>query len=69
MERWPGMPWNPGPTSRGIMARHAVESAWHPDRYNARHLRTLLKTWRREAVKRLICEMQGFTQNVGSGPE
>jgi len=27
VECWPGMPWNAGPTSRGIMARHAVESA------------------------------------------
>jgi len=27
MERWPGLPWNTGPTSRGILARHAVESA------------------------------------------
>ena len=27
-----------------------------------------LKIWRREAVQRLICEMQGFTTNVGSGP-
>jgi hypothetical protein len=43
----------------------------YPDRYNARHLRMLqrrLKIWRREAVQRLICEMQGFTTNVGSGP-
>jgi len=46
--------------------------ARYPDRYNARHLRTLqrrLKIWRREAVQRLICEMQGFTKNVGSSPE
>jgi hypothetical protein len=45
--------------------------ARYPERYNARHLRTLqrrLKIWRREAVQRLICEMQGFTTNVGSGP-
>jgi hypothetical protein len=45
--------------------------ARYPDRYTARHLRTLqrrLKIWRREAVQRLICEMQGFTTNVGSGP-
>jgi hypothetical protein len=46
--------------------------ARYPDRYGERHLRTLqrrLKTWRREAVQRLICEMQGFTKNVGSGLE
>src|SRR5580692_8096088 len=45
--------------------------ARYPDRYTARHLRTLqrrLKIWRREAVQRLICEMQGFTTNVGSVP-
>jgi len=44
----------------------------YPDRYGDQHLRTLqrrLKIWRREAVRRLICEMQGFTKNVGSGPE
>ena len=32
----------------------------YPDRYDERNLRTLqrrLKTWRREAVQRLICEM------------
>ena len=46
--------------------------ARYPDRYGDRHLRTLqrrLKIWRREAVQRLICEMQGFTKNVGSGPD
>jgi hypothetical protein len=40
----------------------------HPDRYQAGHLRTLqrrLKIWRREAVQRLICEIQGLTQDVG----
>jgi len=45
--------------------------ARYPDRYNARHLRTLqrrLKIWRREAVQRLICEMKGFTTNVGTEP-
>jgi Integrase core domain len=46
--------------------------ARYPDRYGHRHLRTLqrrLKIWRREAVQRLICEMQGFTKNVAPGPE
>jgi hypothetical protein len=45
--------------------------ARYPDRYDSRHLRTLqrrLKVWRREAVQRLICEMQGFTKNVGAVP-
>ena len=44
----------------------------YPNQYEHRHLRTLqrrLKTWRGEAVQRLICEMQGFTKNVGSGQE
>jgi hypothetical protein len=44
----------------------------YSDRYDERHLRTLqrrLKTWRREAVRRLICEVPGFTKTVGSGPE
>ncbi len=41
----------------------------YPDCYTAGQLRTLqrrLKTWRHEAVQRLICEMQDFTQDVGS---
>jgi iron uptake system EfeUOB component EfeO/EfeM len=29
------MPWNTGPTSRGIMARHGVESAWGGTRVSA----------------------------------
>jgi hypothetical protein len=42
----------------------------YPDCYTAGQLRTLqrrLKIWRHEAVQRLICEMQDFTQDVGSG--
>jgi hypothetical protein len=32
VERWPGMRWNAGPASRGIVARRAVESApWEHD--------------------------------------
>jgi hypothetical protein len=34
--------------------------------YDAGQLRTL-QCWRHEPVKRLICEMQDFTQDVGSG--
>jgi len=30
VERWPGLPWNTGPASRGMVARHAVESAVVP---------------------------------------
>jgi hypothetical protein len=43
--------------------------AKYPDLYTAGQLRTLqrrLKVWRHEAVQRLICDMQDFTQNVGS---
>jgi Integrase core domain len=41
--------------------------ARYPDRYTARHLRTLqrrLKVWRREAIAKLICEMHETTQKV-----
>jgi hypothetical protein len=44
--------------------------ATYPDHYTLGQLRTLqrrLKHWRREAVQRLICEMQDFTQDVGAG--
>jgi hypothetical protein len=42
----------------------------YPDFYTGGQLRTLqrrLKIWRHEAVQRLICEMQDFTQDVGAG--
>ena len=41
--------------------------ARYPEGYSARQLRKLqrrLKVWRREAVQRLICEIQNLTQNV-----
>jgi hypothetical protein len=44
--------------------------AKYPDRYTLGQLRTLqrrLKIWRHDAVHRLIFDMQGFTQDVGSG--
>jgi Integrase core domain len=44
----------------------------YPDRYDDRHLRTLqrrLKTWRREAVQRLICQMPALAKNVTSAPD
>jgi hypothetical protein len=44
--------------------------ARYPGFYSASHLRTLrrrLKIWRRQTIQRLICEMQDFTQDVGSG--
>ena len=42
----------------------------YPDCYTAGQLRTLqrrLKCWRQDAVKRLICGRQEFTQDVGLG--
>ena len=44
--------------------------ARYPGFYKASHLRTLrrrLQVWRRQTIQRLICEMQDFTQDVGSG--
>ena len=44
--------------------------ARYPGFYSTSHLRTLrrrLQVWRRQAIQRLICEMQDFTQDVGSG--
>lgn len=44
--------------------------ARYPGLYRRNHLRTLrrrLQVWRREAIQRLICEMQDFTKDVGSG--
>jgi len=44
--------------------------ARYPGLYRRSHLRTLrrrLQVWRREAIQRLICEMQDFTKDVGSG--
>jgi hypothetical protein len=41
--------------------------ARYPGTYTAHNLRTLqsrVRTWRREAVQRLICEMKDLTQNV-----
>jgi hypothetical protein len=43
--------------------------ARYPERYSARHLRTLqrrLKVWRKEAVQRLICDIGNLTQNVSA---
>jgi hypothetical protein len=44
--------------------------ARYPGLYSSSHLRTMrrrLQVWRRQAIQRLICEMQDFTQHVGSG--
>jgi hypothetical protein len=44
--------------------------ARYPGFHSASHLRTLrhrLQVWGRQAIQRLICEMQDFTQGVGFG--
>jgi hypothetical protein len=41
--------------------------ARYPGRYTLRQLNTMqrrVRTWRREAVQRLICEIKDLTQNV-----
>ena len=56
---------DPDQTSRELLAAFQIR---YPDRYHAAHLRTLqrrLKIWRRDAVQRLICEMDGLTEDVG----
>ena len=43
--------------------------ARYPERYTLRQLSTMqrrLRVWRREAVKRLICDSEGLTQNVAA---
>ncbi len=50
-------------TKKLILSEFIASTGYHP-KY-AVHRR--LKCWRHEAVKRLICEMQDFTQDVGSG--
>ena len=44
--------------------------ARYPGFYNASHLRTLrrrVQFWRRQFIKQLICKIQDFTQDVGTG--
>jgi hypothetical protein len=56
---------DPDQTSRELLAAFQIR---YPDRYHAAHLRTLqrrLKIWRHDAVQRLICEMDGLTEDVG----
>ena len=63
--KWLGT--DPDQTGRELFA---ILRSKHPDCYAAGQLRTLqrrLKCWRQDAVKRLICEMQEVTQDVGSG--
>lgn len=59
---------DPDQTARELLTAF---QARHPDRYHAGHLRTLqrrLKIWRREAVQRLICDMEGHTEDAGCEP-
>ena len=60
---------DPDQTARELLTAFHVR---YPDRYHAGHLRTLqrrLKIWRRDAVERLICDMEGLTEDVGCGVE
>lgn len=56
---------DPDQTARELLTAF---QARYPHRYNIGHLRTLqrrLKTWRRHAVQRLICDMDGLTEDLG----
>lgn len=71
MEHWPEMlqylEARPDLTAVDLLTEF---QARYPGFYSASHLRTLrrrLQAWRREACKRLICNMQDHTQEVGSG--
>src|SRR5882757_765155 len=57
MERWPGLPWNTGPASRGILARHAVESAGS----RICGLRTMVCDARLRNAQRAFCHKCGVT--------
>lgn len=55
---------DPDQTASELLARF---QARYPERYNLGHLRTVqrrLKDWRRQAVQRLICDMEGMTQDL-----
>jgi hypothetical protein len=55
---------DPDQTSRELLATFQTR---YPDRYGVEHLRTLqrrMKTWRQQAVQRLICEMDGLSEDV-----
>ena len=59
---------DPDQTARELLTTFQTR---YPDRYQVRHLRTLqrrLKIWRRDAVQRLICEMEELTEDVGCEP-
>lgn len=55
---------DPDQTSRELLT--AFQNRY-PDRYGTEHLRTVqrrMKIWRRESVQRLICEMDGLSEDV-----
>jgi hypothetical protein len=59
---------DPDQTARELLTAFQTR---YPHRYHVGHLRTLqrrLKIWRREAVQRLICDMDGLTEDVGCEP-
>lgn len=59
---------DPDQTARELLTAFQTR---YPHRYNVTHLRTLqrrLKVWRREAVQRLICDMDGLTEDLGHKP-
>lgn len=71
MDHWPEMlqclEARPDQTARELLTEF---QARYPGFYKASHLRTLrrrVQAWRRQAIQRLICEMQDFTQDVGAG--
>lgn len=59
---------DPDQTARELLTAFQTR---YPHRYHVGHLRTLqrrLKTWRRQAVQRLICDMDGLTEALGCKP-
>jgi hypothetical protein len=71
MNHWPEMlqclEARPDQTAMELLTEF---QARYPGYYKASHLRTLrrrVQVWRRQTIQRLIFEMKGFTQDVGSG--
>ena len=70
VDHWPEMlqclEERPDQTAKELLVEF---QARYPGIYDATHLRTLrrrVSVWRREAIKRLICEMSVFTKDIGS---
>ena len=56
---------DPDQTAGELLARF---QARYPDRYRRGHLRTVqrrFRIWRQQAVQRLICDMEGMTEDLG----